>query len=102
MWLAPVQCVVMTISERFVKYGTEIHKILISKGIRSEFNDQDDKIGSKIRQARLERVPYMLIVGQREEESRTVSLRSREDGDLGAMDLNSVIEKLVNESDLDF
>ena len=102
MWLAPVQCVVMTISERFVEYGTEIHQVLISKGVRSEFNDQDDKIGSKIRQARLERVPYMLVVGEREQASRTVSLRSREDGDLGAMDLNSVVEKLVKESDIDF
>ena len=102
MWLAPVQCVVMTISERFVEYGREIHQTLISKGVRSEFNDQDDKIGAKIRQARLERIPYMLVVGEREETSRTVSLRSREDGDLGAIELNSVVNKLVQESDLDF
>lgn len=102
MWLAPVQCIVMTISERFVGYGREIHQTLISKGVRSEFNDQDDKIGAKIRQARLERIPYMLVVGEREEASRTVSLRSREDGDLGAIELNSVVNKLVQESDLDF
>ena len=102
MWIAPVQCVVMTISERFVEYGREIHQTLISKDVRSEFNDQDDKIGAKIRQARLERIPYMLVVGEREEASRTVSLRSREDGDLGAIELNSVVNKLVQESDLDF
>ena len=102
MWLAPVQCVVMTISERFVEYGREIHQTLISKDVRSEFNDQDYKIGAKIRQARLVRIPYMLVVGEREEASRTVSLRSREDGDLGAIELNSVVNKLVQESDLDF
>ena len=102
MWLAPVQCVVMTISEKFTEYGTEIHQTLVSKGIRSEFNDQDDKIGAKIRQARLERVPYMLVVGEREQMNRTVAVRSREDGDLGAMDFSIVIDKLVKESDIDF
>ena len=102
MWLAPVQCVVMTISERFVDYGKEVHQILRSKGIRSEFNDQNDKIGAKIRQARLEKIPYMLVIGEREQTDRTVAMRSREDGDLGAMTLSSVVEKLIAESDLDF
>ena len=102
VWLAPVQCVVMTISERFVEYGKEVHQTLISKGVRSDFNDQNDKIGAKIRQARLERVPYMLIIGEREQRDRTVAIRSREDGDLGCMSLASVTEKLVFESDYEF
>ena len=102
MWLAPVQCVVMTISERFLNYGAEIHQALISKGIRSEFNNQDDKIGAKVRQARLEKVPYMLVVGEREQTNRTVAVRSRDDGDLGEIGLSSLIEKLASESDLDF
>ena len=65
-------------------------------------DNSDDKIGAKIRQARLQRVPYMLIIGGREEESRTVSVRSRDEGDLGAMALDTFVNKLVQEADLDF
>ena len=102
LWIQTIQCVVMTISERFVDYAREIHQLLKSKGIRSEFNDQNDKIGAKIRQARLEKVPYMLVIGEREMTSRTVAIRSREDGDLGAMAVSDVVQKMVSESDLDF
>ncbi len=101
-WLAPVQCVVMTISERFVDYGREVQQLLLQKGCRVELNGSDDKIGAKIRQARLERVPYMLIIGGREQENRTVSVRSRDDGDIGAMPLAACVDKIVAEADLDF
>ena len=101
-WLSPVQCVVMTISERFVDYGREVYNLLRAKGIRVEFDDRDDKIGAKIRDARLQRIPYMLVVGGREQENRTVSVRSREDGDIGAMALDTFVERMVAEADLDF
>ena len=101
-WLAPVQCVVMTISERFVDYGREVQLLLLQKGCRVELNDSDDKIGAKIRQARLERVPYMLILGGREQENRTVSVRSRDEGDIGVMPLATFVDKFAAEADLDF
>ena len=101
-WLAPVQCIVMTISERFVDYGREVQQLLLQKGGRVELDGSDDKIGAKIRQARLERVPYMLIIGGREQENRTVSVRSRDEGDIGAMPLATFVDKFVAEADLDF
>ncbi len=101
-WLSPVQCVVMTISQRFVDYATEVHQLLLQKGCRVELDNSDDKIGAKIRLARLQRVPYMLIVGGREQENRTVSVRSRDEGDIGAMALDTFVDKIAQEADLDF
>ena len=101
-WLSPVQCVVMTISQRFVDYGSEVQQLLLQKGCRVVLDNSDDKIGAKIRQARLQRVPYMAIIGGREQENRTVSVRSRDEGDIGAMPLDTFVDKIVDEADLDF
>lgn len=101
-WLSPVQCIVMTISQKFVDYATEVQKLLLQKNCRVVLDNSDDKIGAKIRQARLQRVPYMLIIGEREQQNRTVSVRSRDEGDIGAMDLDIFIDKLAKEIDLDF
>ena len=102
MWLSPVQCVVMTISQKFVDYATEVQNLLLKMNCRVVLDNSDDKIGAKIRQARLQRVPYMLIIGERERDNRNVSVRSREDGDIGAMTLDSFIEKIRDEIDIDF
>jgi threonyl-tRNA synthetase len=102
IWLSPVQCAVLTISERFVDYGREVYHLLRNKDIRVELDDRDDKIGAKIRDARLQRIPYLLVVGGREQENRTVSVRSREGGELGAMALDAFVERMVAEADLDF
>lgn len=102
MWLSPVQCVVMTISQKFVDYATEVQNLLLKLNCRVVLDNSDDKIGAKIRQARLQRVPYMLIIGERERDNRTVSVRSREEGDIGAMTLDSFIEKISDEIDIDF
>jgi threonyl-tRNA synthetase len=101
-WLSPVQCVVMTISQKFVDYATEIQQILLQKNCRVVLDNSDDKIGAKIRQERLQRVPYMLIIGEREQENRTVSVRSRDEGDIGAMPLDSFVDRIISEADLDF
>ena len=101
-WLSPVQGVVMTISQRFVDYGSEVEQLLLQKGCRVVLDNSDDKIGAKIRQARLQRVPYMLIIGRREQENRTVSVRSRDEGDIGAMPLDTFVDRIVDEADLDF
>ena len=101
-WLAPVQCVVMTISERFVSYAKEVRNLLEAQQIRVVLDERDDKIGAKIREARLELVPYMFIIGEREVENRTVSVRVREEGDIGAMDLSVAVERILAEVDIDF
>jgi len=101
-WLSPVQCVVMTISQKFVDYATEVQTLLSQKNCRVVLDNSDDKIGAKIRQARLQRVPYMLIIGEREQQNRTVSVRSRDEGDIGAMDLDSFVDRITLETDLDF
>ena len=101
-WLSPVQCVVMTISQKFVDYATEVQQLLLQKNCRVVLDNSDDKIGAKIRQARLQRVPYMLIIGEREQENRTVSVRSRDEGDIGAMSLDSFVDRISREVDLDF
>ncbi len=101
-WLSPVQCVVMTISQKFVDYATEVQQLLLQKNCRVVLDNSDDKIGAKIRQARLQRVPYMLIIGEREQNNRTVSVRSRDEGDIGAMALDSFVDRILLEADLDF
>lgn len=71
---------------------------LKAAGLRCEMDNRDEKIGYKIRSAQMEKVPYMLIVGQKEEESGTVSVRSRDDGDLGSQDLDVFVQKAAAEA----
>lgn len=101
-WLAPVQCRILTISEKFVDYGQKVYERLLSENIRVEFDNRGEKIGAKIREGRLERIPYLVIVGGREEETGTVSVREREAGDQGSMDMEVFANRLSDESDLDF
>ena len=86
MWLAPTQVKILPIADRHLDYAYEIKKNLEAKGMRVELDDRNEKIGYKIREARLQKVPYMLIIGDSEVEKGEVSVRRRgEDGDLGAM-----------------
>ncbi|MCR5702861.1 MAG: threonine--tRNA ligase [Lachnospiraceae bacterium] len=97
-WLAPEQVRILPISEKFHEYGEEILKELKKNGILATMDDRAEKIGYKIREARLQKLPYMLVVGANEQESKTVSVRKRgEDGDLGAMELNTFINKICEE-----
>ncbi len=97
-WLAPEQVRILPISEKFHAYGEEILAELKKNGILATMDDRSEKIGYKIREARLQKLPYMLVVGANEEESKTVSVRKRgEDGDLGAMELTTFISKLCEE-----
>lgn len=97
LWLAPVQVKLLPISERFLAYAESIEKELSGVGIRCELDSRAEKIGYKIREAQLDRVPYMLIVGQKEEESRGVSVRKRDSGDLGQMEPEAFIRLLQEE-----
>ena len=97
-WLAPEQVRILPISEKFHEYGKEILAELKKNGILATMDERSEKIGYKIREARLEKLPYLLIVGANEEENKTVSVRKRgEDGDLGSMELNTFINKICEE-----
>ncbi|WP_032120574.1 threonine--tRNA ligase [Clostridium amazonitimonense] len=96
-WLAPIQVKVLPISEKFHDYAEEVAKKLKEKDIRVEADYRAEKIGYKIREARMERVPYLLIVGEKEAENNQVSVRSRKNGDEGALALDSVIERIEKE-----
>ncbi|SKA90236.1 threonyl-tRNA synthetase [Clostridium sp. USBA 49] len=96
-WLAPVQVKVLPISEKYHDYVDKVVKELKSKGIRVEPDYRAEKIGYKIREARMQRIPYMLIVGEKEASENTVSVRSRKNDDEGAVALEAFIERIVKE-----
>lgn len=96
-WLAPVQAIILPISDKFNDYAVEIRDALKAKDIRVELDDRSEKVGYKIREAQLQKIPYMLIVGEKEAESKTVSIRHRDSGDKGTIDINKFIEDMLVE-----
>ena len=97
LWLAPVQVKILPIGEKQVEYAESIQTKLIQENIRTELDDREEKIGYKIREAQLEKVPYMLILGQKELDSNNVGVRSSKAGDLGTMSFEDFVQKLKNE-----
>lgn len=97
VWLSPVQAKILTIVEKHIPYAEQIKSRLEEKGIRVELDSRNEKIGFKIREAQMEKVPYMLVVGDKETENGQVAVRSRKEGDLGAMPLDAFIERVLNE-----
>ena len=96
-WLAPVQVKVLPISDKYMEYGEKVRAALEEAGIRTEIDTRAEKIGYKIREARLQKIPYMLVVGAKEEEEGTVSVRSRFQGDEGAKTLDAFITDILVE-----
>lgn len=96
-WLAPVQVKVLPISQNYTEYTKKLVQQLSDAGFRVEHDDRNEKIGYKIREAQMEKVPYMLIAGEKEETDGTVSVRSRKEGDLGSMSLQDFIQKIAVE-----
>jgi threonyl-tRNA synthetase len=96
-WLAPEQVRVMPITDKFNEYAKQIVDKLESQKIRAHLDDRNEKVGYKIREAQVKKVPYMLIVGEKELESGTVSVRSRDNGEQGAMAVDEFIAKLQDE-----
>ena len=96
-WLAPVQVKILPISDKYADYGKEVLDKLTEAGIRAEMDTRSEKIGYKIREAQTQKIPYMLVVGQKEEEEKTVSVRSRFAGDEGASSVESFIESIQKE-----
>jgi len=100
MWLAPEQVRVLPMSDPFVPYAQEVSDRLSQAGFRVQVDSSASKIGHKIREATLAKVPYMLVLGQREKDSGTVSVRHRASGDLGTLDVGSFLERITEEVQL--
>ena len=96
-WLAPIQVKILTISDSQIEYAEDAKKQFERLGIRTELDLREEKIGYKIREAQLQKVPYMLIIGKKEVEEKTVGVRSRKEGELGQMEIEEFIEKIEKE-----
>lgn len=99
LWLAPVQIKIMNINDSILPYALKVKEKLESHGFRVEVDDRNEKIGKKIREAQLAKIPYMLILGEKEMENGNICVRSRSGGDLGNMELDEFIKELVFERD---
>ena len=97
LWLAPVQARVLGIADRHNEYGRQVRERLAAAGLRVELDDRSEKIGLKIREAQLQKIPWMLVIGDREVENGAVALRSRTKGDLGARPVDEALRALVEE-----
>ncbi|MBO7670894.1 MAG: threonine--tRNA ligase [Oscillospiraceae bacterium] len=96
-WLAPVQVKVLPITDRAAEYSKKLSLLLEAEGIRTEVDYRNEKIGYKIRSAQMEKIPYMLVIGDKEVETHTVAVRTREGKDLGAMEMDAFLEKIETE-----
>ena len=99
LWLSPEQVRVISISDEQADYAGEILKKLKDAGIRATLDDRNEKLGFKIREAQLEKLPYMLVIGGKEKESGTVGVRSRKQGDLGSVSPDEFIARIREEID---
>jgi threonyl-tRNA synthetase len=97
LWLSPEQLRILTVSEKFNDYAKSLEQKFLAQNIRVTTNLRNEKIGAKIREGRLDLVPYLAVVGAKESESNTLALRSRKDGELGEITVETVIEKLLEE-----
>ncbi len=99
VWIAPVQVKILPITDNQHEYAYKVKEELQAKGIRVEVDDRNEKTGYKIREAQLQKIPYMLIVGEKEVEGNTVSIRSREEGDIGAKSVEEFTKDIVERID---
>ncbi len=96
-WLSPVQATVLPVTDRSLPWAREVAAMLADRGLRAEVDERAEKIGAKIREAQLRKIPYMLVVGDRESEARSVSVRSRSEGDRGAQAVEAFVAALESE-----
>jgi len=94
LWLAPEQIRILTVSEKFDEYARQVEQRFRDAGLRVSCDLRSEKIGAKIREGRLDLVPYLAVVGGKEVENQSVAVRSRKEGELGEMPLDDVVEKL--------
>ena len=100
VWLAPKQAIVLPISDKYADYAEEVGKYLKISDIRASVDHRSEKAGKKIRDAEVAKIPYMIIVGEKEQESQTVSVRMHGGTDLGSMETQQLAERILNESKL--
>jgi threonyl-tRNA synthetase len=98
MWLAPVQVLVIPVSDKFTAYAQDVYERLLDAGLRAEVNLKDDRVGYKIREASLRKLPYAIVVGEKEQKAGTINVRSRERGELGEMALEAFLGSVVEEN----
>jgi threonyl-tRNA synthetase len=98
LWLAPVQAIVLPVSDRFNDYATTVTDSLRSEETRVQLDDRSESIGRKIREAEMRKIPYMLVVGEREEREGTVSIREHHGGDAGSMPVSEFVTRLSKET----
>lgn len=94
LWLAPIQVIVLPISDNYMGYATSVRDTLFNAGLRAELDERGEKIGYKIREAEMQKIPYMLIVGEKEQEENNVSVRIHGDGDRGSISLVQLLQEL--------
>jgi len=99
LWLTPEQAVILPISEKYNDYAKKVLEVLKNYDIRAAIDDRDERAGKKIRDAEISKTPYMLIVGEKEEQSDSVSVRKHGEGDLGEMTLELFAKQVQNEVD---
>ena len=97
VWLAPTQVKILPISDKYMDYANEVKKALFDAGVRVEMDDRAEKIGFKIRESQLQKVPYMLVVGEKEAAENQVAVRSRDKGEMGSMNLADFVSMVVKE-----
>ena len=98
LWLSPVQAIVLPLADRHVDYAREVHAALNDAGLRADVDERTESVGRKIREAELRKVPYMLVVGDREAEQGAVALRRHREGDQGTVPIAEAVERLVSEA----
>ena len=99
LWLAPVQAIVLPIADRHLDYAREVAARLDQAGLRVEVDDRSEKVNYKIREAQLQKIPYMLVVGEREAAEGKVAVRLRSGKDLGAIPLETFLARIKNEAE---
>jgi threonyl-tRNA synthetase len=97
LWLAPIQTIVLPIADRHVTYANSIRTTLEAAGLRVELDKRQEKIGYKIREAQLQKIPYMLVTGDRELSEKTVAVRSRKGGDQGTRSIDNMLTTMLEE-----
>jgi threonyl-tRNA synthetase len=97
LWLAPVQATILTVTDRNIPYGEEVHQRLCDEGIRVEQDFRNEKLGFKIREAQMQKIPYMLVIGDKEQETKTIAPRKRDGTDLQGMPLNTFLNVIHDE-----
>jgi len=96
-WLSPTQAVIIPVSDKFSEYAEKVKKELTKNGIRAKVSDESETLGKRIRLAQTQKIPYSLVIGEKEVESNTVAVRSYKDGDQGVVNSEEFVKRIVQE-----